>query len=41
VGPGGARQTIDHISVGRVLDRIERRRRSMVEEYVLSGHIDW
>lgn len=41
VGVAGARQTVDKLKVGRVLDRIERRRRQMVEEWVTSGTIDW
>ena len=34
-------QEVRNLRVGRVLDRIERRRRSMVEDYVESGVIDW
>lgn len=34
-------QTVRNIRIGRVLDRIERRRRSMLEEYRESGVIDW
>lgn len=37
----GARQTIDHIECGRVLDTLRSRRRAMVEERYSTGHIDW
>jgi hypothetical protein len=40
-GPAGARQEIDHIEVGRVLDTLRNRRKSMVEDRVSTGHIDW
>lgn len=40
VGAGKA-QEVQRIRVGRVYDRIERRRRQMVEEYIVSGEIDW
>lgn len=37
----GTRQDVRNIRVGRVYDRIERRRRSMEEDYQVSGTIDW
>lgn len=37
----GTRQTIDHVRVGRVFDTMQSRRRSLLEDYQLSGHIDW
>lgn len=44
-GPSGSStgtlQQIDHVETGRVLDTIRNRRKSMVEERVASGHIDW
>jgi len=41
VGAGGARQTVDHHEVGRRLDTLRSRNRSMVEERLPGGHIDW
>jgi hypothetical protein len=41
VGATGARQTVRNLRLGRVLDRIERRRRSMDEAYEETGVIDW
>lgn len=41
IGGEGARQTIDHLEVGRVLDTLRNRRKSMLEEKVSTGHIDW
>lgn len=41
LGAAGARQTVRNLRVGRVLDRLERRRRSMLEDYEVSGTIDW
>lgn len=35
------RQTVRNLRVGRVYDRISRRRRQMVEDYVSTGTIDW
>lgn len=37
----GTRQTIDHIEVGRVLDTMRSRRRSLIEERAVAGHLDW
>lgn len=37
----GTKQAIDHIEVGRVLDTLRNRRKSMDEERVSTGHIDW
>lgn len=34
-------QEVDHIKVGRILDRIGRRRNAMLEDYHASGQIDW
>ena len=34
-------QTVDHIKVGRVFDRISRRRNALDEDYFEGGHIDW
>jgi hypothetical protein len=34
-------QLVDHIRVGRVMDRISRRRNALKEDYIESGHIDW
>jgi hypothetical protein len=42
--PGSANGTIqevDHLEVGRVVDTIRNRRRSMLEQYNVGGHIDW
>lgn len=38
---GGVRQTVDHLELGRVLDTLRSRRRSMLEERHVHGHIDW
>lgn len=38
---GGSSQVVKRLRVGRTLDTIERRRRSMLEEPVSSGTIDW
>lgn len=38
---GGAKQEIDHIEVGRVLDTLRNRRKSLVEDRRSTGHIDW
>jgi len=40
-GPGGARQTVDHVEVGRALDTLRSRRRSLLEERRIGTHIDW
>lgn len=40
VGAGVA-QDVDHIRLGRVLDTVRSRRRSMLEEYTEGGQIDW
>jgi hypothetical protein len=37
----GTLQVIDHVRVGRVYDTIQSRRRSLLEDYQVSGHIDW
>lgn len=37
----GTIQEIDHVRVGRVYDTIQTRRRSLIEDYQESGHIDW
>jgi len=39
--PDGHKQTVDHIEVGRVYDTMRSRRRSMVEDRNVGGHIDW
>lgn len=39
--PSGSSQVVDHIEVGRVLDTLRSRRKSLLEEYVVGGHIDW
>jgi hypothetical protein len=38
---GGVNKEIDHLEVGRVLDTLRNRRKSMVEERHIHGHIDW
>lgn len=38
---GGHQQAVQKLQVGRVYDRIERRRRQMLEEYVVGTDIDW
>lgn len=44
-GPAGSSsgtiQNIDHMEVGRVLDTIRNRRKSMDEARFVGGHIDW
>lgn len=40
-GGAGARQAIDHIEVGRALDTLRNRRKSLLDERVSTGHIDW
>lgn len=37
----GVLQDVDHVEVGRVLDTLRSRRRSMLEERVELGQIDW
>lgn len=37
----GAKQPVNNIRIGRVLDRIERRRNKLLEDYHVSGTIDW
>lgn len=37
----GTRQAIDHVEVGRVYDTLRNRRKSLLEEREVSGHIDW
>jgi hypothetical protein len=39
--PTGTLQQIDHIEVGRVLDTIRNRRKSLVEDRVSDAQIDW
>lgn len=39
--PTGTIQEIDHVRVGRVFDTVRNRRKSLLEQYQLSGHIDW
>lgn len=39
--PTGTRQAIDHLEFGRVTDTMKSRRRSLLEERVTGGHIDW
>jgi len=41
VGAAGARQTVRNLRLGRVPDRIERRRRQLLEDYEVTGTIDW
>lgn len=40
-GNGGTKQTIDRLAVGRALDTLRNRRKSMVEDRQETGHIDW
>jgi len=40
-GAIGVSQVVNNIRVGRVLDRVERRRRQLLESYTLSGTIGW
>lgn len=37
----GTRQEIDHIEVGRALDTLRNRRKSLLEERAVGGHLDW
>jgi hypothetical protein len=37
----GTLQVVDHVEVGRVVDTIRNRRRSLLEQYSVGGHIDW
>lgn len=37
----GSWQNVNNIKIGRVLDRISRRRNKMLEDYHASGTIDW
>lgn len=37
----GSRQAIDHLEMGRVFDTLRNRRKSLLEERVETGHIDW
>lgn len=41
IGGAGAKQIIDHLECGRVLDTLRNRRKSLLEEKVTTGHIDW
>jgi len=38
---GGKKQTWDHLEVGRCLDTLRNRRKSMIEDRESTGHIDW
>lgn len=38
---GGTRQDIEHLEVGRALDTLRNRRKSLLEERNIGGHIDW
>lgn len=40
-GPDGTLQEIDHVEVGRVVDTLRTRRKSLLEERMATGHIDW
>jgi len=40
-GGSGTLQVIDHLEVGKVYDTLRTRRRSMLEERAVGGHIDW
>jgi len=40
-GGDGTIQEVDHVEVGRVYDTLRTRRRSLLEERVAGGHIDW
>lgn len=40
-GAEGARQTIDHVEVGRALDTLRNRRKSLDDTRVVGAHIDW
>lgn len=37
----GTNQVIDHLEVGRALDTLRNRRKSLLEERHVHGHIDW
>lgn len=37
----GTKQTIDHVEVGRVLDTLRNRRKSLIESRAVGGHLDW
>jgi hypothetical protein len=39
-GPG-KQQVIDHLEMGKVFDTLRNRRKSLVEDRVSTGHIDW
>jgi hypothetical protein len=39
--PAGVRQEIDHLEVGRVYDTLRNRRKSMLEDRIVHGPIDW
>lgn len=41
VGSAGSRQGVDHIEVGRVIDTLRNRRKSMVEDRIVGAQIDW
>jgi hypothetical protein len=38
---GGVLQEVDHVEVGRCLDTLRNRRKSMDEDRVIGGQIDW
>jgi hypothetical protein len=38
---GGVLQSVDHVEVGRCLDTLRNRRKSMDEDRVIGGQIDW
>lgn len=40
-GVAGTLQDVDHVEVGRALDTLRSRRRSLVEERHIHGQIDW
>jgi len=40
-GPGGTKNSIDHVEVGRAFDHLQSRRRNLLEEYSADSHIDW
>jgi hypothetical protein len=37
----GTIQEVDHLEVGRALDTMRSRRRALLEDYSVGGHIDW
>jgi len=37
----GTKQTIEHYECGRALDTLRNRRKSLLEEWNVGGHIDW